>query len=59
MKTIRKAASPRAALLRTTMAGLAASALAAAFSPAAQALEPASDAKQQTPPPSRRPTCAP
>ena len=39
---------PRAALLRTTMAGLAASALAAAFSPAAQALEPASDAKQQT-----------
>lgn len=50
MKTIRKARlTPRAALLRTTMAGLAASALAAAFSPAAQALEPASDAKQQTP----------
>ena len=47
MKTIRKACSPRAALLRTTMAGLAASALAAAFSPAAQALKPASDAKQQ------------
>ena len=43
------------------MAGLAASALAAAFSPAAQALKPASDAKQQATATAvaRRPTCAP
>lgn len=48
MKTIRKARlTPRAALLRTTMAGLAASALAAAFSPAAHALEPVSNAARQ------------
>ena len=55
MKTIRKARSPpRRAVAHHD--GLAASALAAAFSPAAQALEPASDASRD-PPPSRRPTC--